>query len=167
MAVRTHILVVANRTVDSPDLLAAIKDRAGEQAIAVTLLVPTPWADREAAQERLDAALARLRDADVPADGVLGDSDPVCAVQETWDPKRMDEVLVSTLGRASSHWMRIDLPHRVAKLIDCPVRHLEAAPPREETPGEPLPKKPRQPLLVGLLSNMHAETRRGAADTAR
>jgi hypothetical protein len=149
MAVRTHILVVANRTVDSPDLLAAIKDRAAEQAIAVTLLVPTPWAEREAAQGRLDAALAER------------------AVQETWDPKRMDEALVSTLGAASSHWMRIDLPHRVAKLIDCPVRHLEAAPPREETPGEPLPKKPRQPLLVGLLSNMHAETRRGATDPAQ
>ena len=28
MAVRTHLLVVANRTVDSPDLLAALKDRA-------------------------------------------------------------------------------------------------------------------------------------------
>jgi hypothetical protein len=166
MAVRTHILVVANRTVDSPDLLAALKDRAGEQAIAVTVLVPTPWADREPAQGRVDAALAELRDADIPAEGVLGDQDPMVAVQEAWDPKRMDEVLVSTLGRASSHWMRIDLPHRIAKLIDCPVRHLEAAPPREE-PGEPVPKKPRQPLLVGLLSNMHAETRRGATDTSQ
>ena len=167
MAVRTHILVVANRTVDSPDLLAAIKERAGKQAIMVTVLVPTPWADRAAAQSRLDGALAALREADIRAEGVLGDQDAMAAVQETWDPKRMDEVLVSTLGRASSHWMQIDLPHRVAKLIDCPVRHLEAAPPREETPGEPVPKKPRQPLLVGLLSNMHAETRREAADSAQ
>lgn len=167
MAVRTHILVVANRTVDSPDLLAALKERATEQAVSLTVLVPTPWADREAAQGRLDAALATLRDAEIPAEGVLGDQDPMVAVQETWDPKRMDEVLVSTLGAASSHWMRIDLPHRVARLIDCPVRHLEAAPPRDETPGEPVPKKPRQPLLVGLLSNMHAETRRGAADSAQ
>jgi hypothetical protein len=166
MAVRTHLLVVANRTVDSPDLLAALKDRASAQAIAVTLLVPTPWAEREAAQERVDAALATLRDAGIEAEGVLGDEDPMCAAQDTWDPKRMDEVLVSTLGRGSSHWMRIDLPHRVAKLIDCPVRHLETSPPREEA-GEPLPAKPRQPLLVGLLSNMHAETRRGAADAAR
>jgi len=155
MAVRTHILVVANRTVDSPDLLAALKDRAAEQAIALTVLVPTPWADRE----------APLRDAGIPAEGALGDQDPMVAVQEAWDPKRMDEVLVSTLGAASSHWMRIDLPHRVARLIDCPVRHLEAAPPREERPGEPVPKKPRQPLLVGLLSNMHAETHREAADS--
>jgi hypothetical protein len=167
MAVRTHILVVANRTVDSPDLLAALKDRAAEQAIALTVLVPTPWADREAAQGRLDAALDALRDAGIPAEGALGDQDPMVAVQEAWDPKRMDEVLVSTLVAASSHWMRIDLPHRVARLIDCPVRHLEAAPPREETPGEPVPKKPRQPLLVGLLSNMHAETRREAADGAQ
>jgi hypothetical protein len=161
MAVRTHLLVVANRTVDSPDLLAAIKDRAQQQALEVTLLVPTPWAEREGAQGRLDAALAELRDAGVPADGVLGDEDPICAVQDTWDPKRMDEALVSTLGRGSSHWMQIDLPHRIARLIDCPVRHLEAAPPREER-HEPLPPKPRQPLLVGLLSNMHAETRREA-----
>ena len=167
MAVRTHLLVVANRTVDSPDLLAALKDRASEQAMTVTLLVPTPWAEREAAQERVDAALGTLRDAGIEAEGVLGDEDPMCAVQDTWDPKRMDEVLVSTLGRGSSHWMRIDLPHRVAKLIDCPVRHLEAAPPHAEPHGEPPPAKPRQPLLVGLLSNMHAETRREAPDAAR
>jgi hypothetical protein len=167
MAVRTHLLVVANRTVDSPDLLAALKDRAGRAPISVTLVVPAAWSEREVAQGRLDTALGALREADIPAEGLLGDSDPMCAVQETWDPKRMDEVLVSTLGRGTSNWMQMDLPHRIARLIDCPVRHLEAAPPRDETPGEPVPKKPRQPLLVGLLSNMHAETRRGAADTAQ
>jgi hypothetical protein len=114
------------------------------------------------AQSRLDTMLAALRDADIPAEGLLGDSDPMCAVQETWDPKRMDEVLVSTLGRGTSNWMQMDLPHRIARLIDCPVRHLEAAPPRPEHRGEPPPVKPRQPLLVGLLANMHAETRREA-----
>ena len=65
------------------------------------------------------------------------------AVQETVGPaSACDEVLVSTLGRASSHWMRIDLPHRIARLIDCPVRHLEAAPPqRRAASGEPLARE--------------------------
>ena len=57
---KKRVLVVANRTVDSPDLLAAIKDRAAKQAIMVTVLVPTPWADRESAQVRLDGALSEL-----------------------------------------------------------------------------------------------------------
>jgi hypothetical protein len=166
MAVRTHLLVVANRTVDSPDLLAALKDRAGQAPISVTLVVPSTWSEREVAQGRLDTALGSLRDADIPAEGLLGDSDPMCAVQETWDPKRMDEVLVSTLGRGTSNWMQMDLPHRIARLIDCPVRHLEAEPPQPRPRAEPLPEKARQPLLVGLLSNMHAETRREAPDSA-
>jgi hypothetical protein len=164
MAIRTHVLVVANQTLDHPDLIAALQDRAGRQPIRVTLLAPVAWAERESAQRRLDAALAKLRDADVPAEGLLGDQDPMVAVQEAWDPKQMDEVLVSTLAARHSRWIRSDLPQRIARCIDCPVRHLETSEPRPE--AQPLPAKPRQPLLVGLLSNMHAETRREAGESS-
>jgi nucleotide-binding universal stress UspA family protein len=164
MAIRTHVLVVANQTLDHPDLIAALKDRASRQPIRVTLLAPVAWAGRESAQQRLDAALEKLREAEIPSEGVLGDQDPMVAVQEAWDPKQMDEVLVSTLAARYSRWIRSDLPQRIARYIDCPVRHLETSEPRPE--AQPLPAKPRQPLLVGLLSNMHAETRREAEETS-
>jgi nucleotide-binding universal stress UspA family protein len=165
MAIRTHILVVANQTLDHPDLIAALRDRASQAPIRVTLLAPVAWAERESAQQRLDTVLAKLREAEIPAEGLLGDQDPMVAVQEAWDPKQMDEVLVSTLAARHSRWIRSDLPQRLARYIDCPVRHLETTEPRERA-AQPLPAKPRQPLLVGLLSNMHAETRREAGETS-
>jgi hypothetical protein len=162
MAPRIHLLVVANRTVDSPDLRAALQERAGQGPIHVTLLAPVAHAEREEARGRVDAAVADLQGAGIPAEGMVGAADPVVAVQEAWDPARFDEVLVSTLAAPLSQWMRIDLPHRIARLIDCPVRHLETAEPEPERTAEPLPPKPRRPLLVSLLSDMHAETRREA-----
>ncbi len=162
MAPRVHLLVVANRTADSPDLQRALQERAEERPVHATLLMPVGHAERDEARGRLDAALAGLRDAGIAADGMLGAADPVVAVQEAWDPARFDEVLVSTLAAPLSQWMRIDLPHRIARLIDCPVRHLETAEPQPERTAEPLPPKERKPLLVSLLSNMHAETRREA-----
>jgi len=164
MAIRTHVLVVANQTLDHPELIAALEDRASHQPIRVTLLAPVAWTERERAQQRLDAALEKLREADIPAEGLIGDQDPMVAVQEAWDPKQMDEVLVSTLAARYSRWIRSDLPQRIARYIDCPVRHLETSEPRPE--AQPLPPKPRKPLLVGLLSNMHAETRREAEETS-
>ena len=162
MAPRVHLLVVANRTVDSPDLHRLLRERAEQGPVHATLLVPVGHAEREGARRRLDAALAGLREAGIAAEGMVGAADPVVAVQEAWDPARFDEVLVSTLAAPLSQWMRIDLPHRIARLIDCPVRHLETAEPEPERTAEPLPAKPRKPLLVSLLSNMHAETRREA-----
>jgi hypothetical protein len=162
MAPRIHLLVVANRTVDSPDLRDALQERAGQGPIHVTLLAPVTHAEREDARGRVDAAVSELQGAGIPAEGMVGAADPVVAVQEAWDPARFDEVLVSTLAAPLSQWMRIDLPHRIARLIDCPVRHLETAEPEPERTAEPLPPKPRRPLLVSLLSDMHAETRREA-----
>ena len=46
MAFTTHLLVVANRTVDSPELLDALKERAQRGPIHVTLLAPTTWSER-------------------------------------------------------------------------------------------------------------------------
>src|SRR5438034_10761352 len=115
MPIRTHILCVANRTVDSPELLDALKARAAEGPIHVTMLSPTPWSERADAQKRLDAGLAALRKQGIEAEGLLGDADPIVAVQETWNPGRFDDVIVSTFASGFSAWMRIDLPHRIQK----------------------------------------------------
>ena len=152
MPFRTHLLVVANHTVDSPDLLAALAERAGEGPIHVTMLAPVLWSEREEARTRLDEACESLRTHDIPSEGVLGDADPVVAVQEVWDPGRFDEIIVSTFSTGASRWMQIDLPHRVAKLTDCTVRHVESHPVAEPAPPSP-PPEPRGLFesAVGLL----------------
>jgi hypothetical protein len=152
MPFRTHLLVVANQTVDSPDLLSALRERAGQGPIHVTLLVPVLWSEREEARSRLDEACAGLRDGGIDAEAVLGDADPMVAVQEVWDPGKFDEIIVSTFATGASRWMQIDLPHRIAKLTDCTVRHVESQPAPEPVPAAP-PPQPRGLLesAAGLL----------------
>jgi AcrR family transcriptional regulator len=162
MAFTTHLLVVANRTVDSPELLAALRQRAEEGPIHVTLLAPTLWSEREEARERVQAAVDGLEAAGVRADGTLGDADPIVAVQEAWNPGRYDEVLVSTLTEGASRWLQIDLPHRVARLTDCQVRHI-AVPVRRPQPPPPTPPPARRPMLESVLSLMRSSTRSRAA----
>ena len=161
MAFTTHLLVVANRTVDSPELLDALAQRAQQGSIHVSLLAPTPWSERENAQRRLKAAVDGLAAIGVPARGALGDADPIVAVQEAWDPGRYDEVVVSTLTEGASRWLQIDLPHRVARLTDCQVRHV-AVPVRRLTERAAMPPPARRPMLERVASLMRSGSRSGA-----
>jgi hypothetical protein len=152
MPFRTHLLVVANQTVDSPDLLNALEARTEQGPIHVTLLAPVLWSEREEARARLEEACVGLRERGIDSDGILGDADPMVAVQEVWDPGRFDEIVVSTFATGASRWMQIDLPHRIAKLTDCTVRHVESRPAVERAPMAPPPQS--RGLLesaVGLL----------------
>jgi hypothetical protein len=64
---QTKVLVIANQTADSEELLAAMKDRAGGGSIAFTLLVPAGSTARDQAGTRLDSACERMRAAGPPA----------------------------------------------------------------------------------------------------
>jgi hypothetical protein len=121
---RCKLLVVANQTVDSDELYQALQARAEQGQLAVTLLIPQDQQTGLAA--RVKSALERLHAAGVEAEAMLGDVDPACAVIEVWDPRRWDEILVSTLPTGTSRWLQIDLPHRIAKAVDAPVHHLES-----------------------------------------
>jgi hypothetical protein len=160
MPFRTHVLVVASQTADSPDLIAALHERAGQAPIHVTILSPVLWSEREAARARLDAACAALREQDIECEGVLGDADPMVAVQELWNPGRFDEIVVSTFATGASRWMQVDLPHRVAKLTDCTVRHVETRPVAAPLPPAPPPEHP------GLLESAVGLLRTGTRGTS-
>jgi hypothetical protein len=140
MAYKCHLLVMANVTATSRELLDALKARADSGSIAVTLVVPTgaARASRAAAQETLYNALSAMRDAGVEADGVLGDSDPMIAITEAWDPKRYDEIVVSTLPTSMSKWLHADLPGRIARQTGALVSHVVAQPPRPEPHAVPV-----------------------------
>jgi hypothetical protein len=161
MAFTVHLLVVANRTVDSPELLTALRERAQRGPVHATLLAPTLWSERDDAQERLRTAVAALQAAGLKAQGLIGDADPIIAVQEAWNPGLYDEVIVSTLSEDASRWLQIDLPHRVARLTDCQVRHI-AVPSRRVVPRPPSPPPARRPRLESVLSLMRSSTRSGA-----
>ena len=128
MAWQTNVLVVANRTAGSDELIAALKRRAERGPIRCTLLVPAGHGFREEARGRLEEALARMREAGIDSDGRVGvDPNPLFCVGEVWDPSRYDEIIISTFPSGVSHWLNLDLPQRVAKLTDAPVEHVVSA----------------------------------------
>jgi hypothetical protein len=132
MSWTTKLLVIANRTVESEEVREAIVSRAAEGPLHVTLVAPvssgtgSERARRAATEQRLERAVRRLHDAGVAVDGVVGDPDPMVAVQDVWDPRRFDEVIVATLPTGTSRWMAADLPRRVERLTGARVTRVVA-----------------------------------------
>jgi hypothetical protein len=56
-------------------------------------------------------ALSAAAGADVQ--GILGDADPLAAVQDAINLQGFDEVIVSTLSPRISRWLKLDLPSKV------------------------------------------------------
>ena len=162
MAFKHSILVVANRTADSDELSAALLARAEQGPVAYTLVVPPMAA-------KLAAALGRLRDAGLEIDGSLGPPDPIDAVHNVWDPRRFDEVIVSTLPGQASKWMLMDLPHRIARFTGVRVTHVVGSDEKVKLEAVPLPERDKPgvlaPLSVLSWGGRPAAPARGDADT--
>ncbi len=132
-----RVLRVANRTALMSPLRDAVERRAREGEAVFHLLVPaTPQglhrlvdpevAGREEAQVQLEAALPALSEAagsDVT--GEVGDADPLAAIQDVLAARHVDEIIVSTLPRRLSRWLKLDLPSK-ARGLGLPVTHVEA-----------------------------------------
>lgn len=124
-------LVVANRTLPSELLAAAIRDRlaAGERSFYVVVpLTPVThgavWDEDEsasAARARLAAFLGALHDEGVEADGEIGDRDPVQAVRDVLRSRTVDEIILSTLPTGVSRWLQLDVPSRLGRDVDQPL----------------------------------------------
>ena len=137
MADKAEVLVVANQTAESDELLEALLARAEQGPCKFHLLVPsTPhgasWAmDMHSggpeAEAHLERAVNRYREAGLDVDdGKIGDPDPVAACQDALNFKEFDEVIVSTLPTHLSKWLKLDLPHKVEHSFGKPVTHVEA-----------------------------------------
>jgi hypothetical protein len=129
MAWEFSVLVVANVTATSDELLTALRERAEQGACRFTLVMPRSGGD---ARERLDRALETMRGAGLEkVGGRVGDPDPVVAAMDVWDPREFDEIVVSTLPTGVSRWLGLDLPRRLEKLTGVTVRHVVAEPQRD------------------------------------
>ncbi|MEA2474099.1 MAG: hypothetical protein QOE06_2014 [Thermoleophilaceae bacterium] len=137
MADTAEVLVVANQTAESDQLLEALRERAAKGPCKFHLLVPAiahgaSWmADMhsggEEAEEHVKRAVERYREAGLEVDdGKIGDPDPIAAVQDAVNFKEFDEIIVSTLPKHLSKWLRLDLPHRVEHSTGKQVTHVEA-----------------------------------------
>ena len=115
-AMEKRILVVANRTASTQRLLDEISRRAEREPTRFTLLIPDV-PNRKAADWTLEVAIPLLRRAArAPVDHLVGGPDPFIAVQNAVRGRDFDEIIISTLPKRTSTWLRRDLIRRVESL---------------------------------------------------
>jgi hypothetical protein len=123
-----HVLVVAHRTAATPRLLDEVRRRAQQSPCRITLLVPRPYwdPDTEEAELVVELAVPLLEEAAGDhVEAIVGDTDPVEAVRHFMAAAQVDEIIVSTLPRRVSHWLRRDVPSRL-QTIGIPVTVVTA-----------------------------------------
>ena len=147
----SRILVVANKTLGSSDLLQSIRDRMTEGPSEITVLVPaSPHAHRESTIETLTRRMTNLpvndeargaEEADyehargrvqfgieqlqklgaAEVDGEVGNANPFKAVEDALSRRKYDEIILSTLPSRVGGWLSQDLPHKVKRKFKGPV----------------------------------------------
>jgi hypothetical protein len=132
-----RVLVVANRTAATPTLIEAVRERAQRGPCTFTLLVPhfahglhkvvdAQDQDRDESHAVLELAIPLLEEAaGGKVEGIVGDSEPLAAIQDAVNLRGFDEVILSTLPARVSRWLKLDLPSKVSGL-GLPVTHVEA-----------------------------------------
>ena len=132
-----HVLVLANETVAGQSLIDALKARAAAQDTRVTVVSPinspregyVVYEDtrRASAGRRLDQTLKLLREAGIPASGLVVDADPVNATRDAIAQAEppIDSIVISTHPKERSGWLQKNVVERVQKAAgDIPVEHV-------------------------------------------
>jgi hypothetical protein len=123
-----QVLIVADQTADSRELVVTVGRLARRSPCAFTVLVPvrTRGVDRGAgrpavgvagAEAWLDAALPVLsRAARDEVIGLVGREEPLTATRDALDLLGFDEVIISMPPPRESRWLRLDLPRKIRAL---------------------------------------------------
>jgi hypothetical protein len=130
-----RILVVANETLGGEALRAEIAHRMTGDRTEVRVVCPAlntkikHWISdeddaRRQARERLDSILGQLRAEGVPAEGDIGDDDPVQAMEDALRLFPADEMIVSTHPYGRSNWLERGVVRRARERFELPVTHV-------------------------------------------
>jgi hypothetical protein len=143
------VLVVANRTLRGAAIEQALLRRHRAGPARFHLVVPaTPLSDQVAdllatehvvppggedggfvvARRRLVEAERRWGALGLEVTGEVGAPDPCVAVLDACFARPVREVVVSTLARGRSPWLRDGLPRKLRRHLDVPIEVIEATP---------------------------------------
>jgi len=111
-----RVLVIANRTAATPDLVAAVRRYADQRPTSFTLLIPdAPRAEHP--DWTLEVALSLLeRAARGRVTGLTGTHRDRAAVRDVVATNAYDRIIISTLPNRVSKWVRRDLARRLESL---------------------------------------------------
>jgi hypothetical protein len=120
---RHRTLIVANRTALAPVLMQEIERRAAERPTTFALLIPNvasrkqvDWTMAEALKSMRKAARGPFSSLTPHVDGLVGGEDAFESVRQALADGSFDDVIISTLPKRTSEWLRRDLPRRVEAL---------------------------------------------------
>jgi hypothetical protein len=131
-----RVRVVANETVASDILHVAVRAQVHDDAEGQVLVVAPAlnsrlrhWASdndaaRRSAELRLEQCLARLAAAGVRVEGLVGDADPVQAIDDALRAFPADGVVIATHPDGRSNWLARDLVGRASARFGLPITHI-------------------------------------------
>ncbi len=150
-----NVLIVAHQTIGGAALEQAVAERMAADECEFHLVVPIKGGDhdphlatmvvpgfddegvphdtsmapsvRVQAAQRVAFGIEWLERLGAVATGEVGPADDVDAVLESIARHPADEIIVSTLERSLSRWLRLDLPSRLSRKVDVPVTVVSAS----------------------------------------
>jgi hypothetical protein len=136
-----HTLVVGTQTINSPELIAHLKQLAADKPHRYTIICPRSGdLSREEVCAKLAHTLAELYRSEIDATGQPMSPEPFAAIQNGIEHYRIDDILISTLAGRQSKWLEEGLIEKVQGITDKPIEHFEAGagtatPAREQAAG--------------------------------
>ncbi len=129
-----RILLVANRTCPCHELHEILEAR-GAPGARVVIVAPAlngrlahAVSDTDGAftdaRARLATAVEHLGDAGIEAEGIIGDSNPLVAIEDVLAQFSADEIVISSWPPGRSNWLEKNLIENAREDFGIPVHHV-------------------------------------------
>ena len=134
------VLVLANEALDGEGIVEAIRCLVGEEPRPRVLVVAPAlnsrlchWVSdeddaRRDARARLESLLEELATAGIEAEGIVGDADPLQAIDDALYEFSPAEIVIATRREGRAHWLARDLVARARRRFAEPVVHVAHRP---------------------------------------
>src|SRR5882762_6411898 len=156
-----HRIVVVATTDDISPLAHDVRQRTSEHDSDVVLVCPAlnsrlaHWVSdvdtaEQAARQRVADGMRALVQAGVDAVGVVGDPNPLQAIEDALWIYGADKLVLATHADDQLHWLERDVVERARAHYLIPIEHLVAG--QEPAPLAPEPSEPELQLVPGFVA---------------